>query len=98
MISYQYELKKRISAKHDVSLLLQSNVYNKSAIVAMHDLIVWSDAVTRPARFGPIRLMYYPDENPIGKARVIHRHTSYDYVVSTQDTGVKQDLPIDDKK
>ena len=41
--------------------------------------IVWSDAVIRPARFGPFR----------------HRQTTYDCTVMKEDTGVIRGLPID---
>ena len=36
--------------------------------------------------------MYYPDSDPIGKARMSHPQTSY---VSIEDIGVIRDLPID---
>ena len=39
--------------------------------------------------------MYYLDSDPIGKPHMIHRQTSYDSAVLTEDTGVIQGLPTD---
>ena len=61
----------------------------------MHGPAIWSDAVIRPARFGPFRLMHHPDSDQIGKPRgITKRQTSYDSVVLMKVTGVKRGFPI----
>ena len=60
---------------------------SEPAIAAMHGLHSLVHAVIRPARFGNC--------DPIGKPRMIHRQTSYDSAVLTEDTGVVRSLPID---
>ena len=55
----------------------------------------WSDAVVRPARVCPFRLMYFPDGDPIDQLRMIHRQASYGSVDLIKDIGVTRSLPID---
>ena len=42
---------------------------------------VRSDAAVRLARFGPFRLIYYPEGDTVGKPRMTHRQSSYGSVV-----------------
>ena len=51
---------------------LTENLRSGKKILQICAARIWSDAVIRPAYFGPFRPMYYLDGDPIGKPRVIH--------------------------
>ena len=52
---------------------------------------VWSDVVFG---FGSFRQMHFSDGDPIGKPRMIHRQTSFDFKVLTEGTGVIRALSV----
>ena len=79
----------------------------KPGIVAMNSphSLVRCDNKARPFSSVPLNV---PDDDPIGKLRMIHRQTTYDSVVlmhdtgvilgsSTKDTRLKRGLSIDDQ-